>query len=196
MIQKSKPFIFIFGPQAVGKMTVGHLLAQRLRYRFFYNHLTIDIAEHFYDRESIDFVKFLFSLNKLIFIKLLEDNATEGLIYTDTWMLDRKYDNTIKNKMFELFTYYGWNVFLVELEASLSKRLERNTTEFRLAHKPSKTNIVFSERHIRNAEINQILNTTKILNWEKPSSIKRHIYINNENISVEKTVEIIIEQLF
>jgi deoxyadenosine/deoxycytidine kinase len=40
--------IVIFGPPAAGKAAIGHLLAERLGYRFFHNHLTADpVVPHF-----------------------------------------------------------------------------------------------------------------------------------------------------
>lgn len=36
--------IFIYGPPAVGKYTVGRALAELTGYKFFHNHLTVDVA--------------------------------------------------------------------------------------------------------------------------------------------------------
>jgi shikimate kinase len=35
-------FVLIFGPPAVGKMTVGHEVAQRTGFKLFHNHLSIE----------------------------------------------------------------------------------------------------------------------------------------------------------
>jgi hypothetical protein len=40
-----KKFVFIFGPQAVGKMTVGQELAKVTGLKLFHNHMTIDLLE-------------------------------------------------------------------------------------------------------------------------------------------------------
>ena len=40
-------FILIFGPQAVGKMTVGQELAKITNLKLFHNHMTIDLVGHF-----------------------------------------------------------------------------------------------------------------------------------------------------
>lgn len=39
--------VVIFGPLAVGKMTVGQELAKRTGLRLFHNHMTIDLVANF-----------------------------------------------------------------------------------------------------------------------------------------------------
>ncbi|GJM72894.1 hypothetical protein HMSSN036_51100 [Paenibacillus macerans] len=41
--------IVLFGPQAVGKMTVGQELAKITGLKLFHNHMTIDLVSHFFD---------------------------------------------------------------------------------------------------------------------------------------------------
>ena len=41
-------FILIFGPQAVGKMTVGHELEKIAGLKLFHNHMTIDLVVPFF----------------------------------------------------------------------------------------------------------------------------------------------------
>lgn len=43
-----KKFVLIFGPQAVGKMTVGQELAKMTDLKLFHNHMTIDLLEPLY----------------------------------------------------------------------------------------------------------------------------------------------------
>ena len=39
--------VHVFGPQAVGKMTVGQELAKITDLKLFHNHMTIDLVSHF-----------------------------------------------------------------------------------------------------------------------------------------------------
>lgn len=41
-------FVLIFGPQAVGKMTVGHALEQTTELKLFHNHMTIDLLHPYF----------------------------------------------------------------------------------------------------------------------------------------------------
>lgn len=47
--------VFIVGPPAVGKMTVGHELARRTGLKLFHNHHTIDLALRFFRTERLHF---------------------------------------------------------------------------------------------------------------------------------------------
>lgn len=41
--------VVIFGPQAVGKMTVGQELEKLTGLKLFHNHMTIDLVSNFFD---------------------------------------------------------------------------------------------------------------------------------------------------
>lgn len=43
-----KTLVMILGGQAVGKMTVGESLEKITPYKLFHNHMTVEIANHFY----------------------------------------------------------------------------------------------------------------------------------------------------
>ena len=40
--------VIIFGPQAVGKMTVGEELSEQTGLKLFHNHMTIDLVSNFF----------------------------------------------------------------------------------------------------------------------------------------------------
>ena len=44
--------VLIFGPQAVGKMTVGQELAKITWLKLFHNHMTIDLVSNFFSYNS------------------------------------------------------------------------------------------------------------------------------------------------
>ena len=44
--------VYIFGPQAVGKMTVGQELAKITGLNLFHNHMTIDLVSNFFPYNS------------------------------------------------------------------------------------------------------------------------------------------------
>jgi cytidylate kinase len=185
-------FIFIFGPQAVGKMTVGKELGKRLNYKLLYNHLTIDLAQNLYKRESLDFIKYLANLNFFTFTNFIKTPSSKGLIYTDVWELTKNYDTQLKHKMFELFHSHGWNVYLVELYAPLDVRLERNKTQNRLLYKPMKRNITVSDGFLISAEKYCVHNTSVLHNFKVPDFVKKHLIIDTKYLKVNEIVEKII----
>ena len=42
-------FVLLFGPQAVGKMTVGHDLAKKTGLKLFHNHMTLEMLSPIFD---------------------------------------------------------------------------------------------------------------------------------------------------
>lgn len=192
---RKRVLVFIYGPQAVGKMSVGIQLKKLLGYKLLYNHQTIDIAESLFDRNDVSFIKFLINLNMNVFKFFLKTEPAEGLIYTDVWVLNREYDIAVKNKIFELFYKAGWAVYLVELECSLTERIARNRGELRMQMKPSKRDVEITNEHLLRAEKIQVLNTRNIQGWKPPYSVAKYIYVNTEKQTEEETAAEIIKRL-
>lgn len=188
-------FIFIFGPQAVGKMTVGQELSQKTGFPLFYNHLSIDLARALYPSKDTNFIKHLTLVNFLTFNYFISNPSSKGLIYTDVWLLNRKYDVEIKHKMFELFNSRNWNIYLVELVAPFEIRMERNRSEDRIKTKPSKRDFVLSNEALLYEEKYQITNTCNFKDFLLPSYVKKHIVINNENLQALETCSLIMEEI-
>ncbi|MCC3359301.1 AAA family ATPase, partial [Bacillus sp. REN16] len=59
-------FVHIFGPQAVGKMTVGQELAKITELKLFHNHMTIDLVSNFFDYSTVK-SHFISSKKQLLF---------------------------------------------------------------------------------------------------------------------------------
>jgi hypothetical protein len=136
--------IFILGPQAVGKMTVGHELSRITGYRFTHNHQTIDVLLPLFDFESPAFKRLLFEFRSSIFEEFAASDSP-GLIYSCVPDFDSMLDRAQNECYAAPFRRRGGRVLFVELEASLETRLERNRTEHRLRHKPTKRDLEFSE---------------------------------------------------
>ena len=49
--------MILFGPQAVGKMTVGQELAKLIEYKLFYNHMTIEMVRLIFDYDKDVYLK-------------------------------------------------------------------------------------------------------------------------------------------
>ena len=68
-------FVLLYGPPAVGKLTVANELAELTGFRVFHNHLSIDLAETFFERGTPSFGRVVFGIRKLV----LEEAATSGV---------------------------------------------------------------------------------------------------------------------
>ena len=84
-------FIMIVGPQAVGKMTVGHELEKLTDLKLFHNHLTIELVHPFFDYGTQAGNR----LVKLFRQEMFEEFAKSdlyGVIFAFVWRFDMQVD--------------------------------------------------------------------------------------------------------
>lgn len=139
-------FILIFGPQAVGKMTVGKSLAEITGFKLFHNHMTIDLLQPIFGFSN-EMWKLSGHFRQEVF-KVSAESNLKGLIFTYVWAFDQKEDWDYVNEICKLFEKKGVPVFFVELQADLEKRLERNLHPDRLETKLLKKDTDSSEKHL------------------------------------------------
>lgn len=177
-------FIMIFGPQAVGKMTVGQELAKRTGLKLFHNHMTIELLEPLFG-----FSPELWNLSTLFrkeIFKTMAESKMEGLIFTYVWAFDQQEDWDFVDQTCEIFESQGAEIYFVELEADLYVRLERNKDPHRLEHKPTKRNFAWSENELKESMVKYRLNSHK-------GEIKKENYIkiNNTNLNATEVAALI-----
>lgn len=139
--------LIMFGPPAVGKMTIGRSVCTHTGFRLFHNHMTIEpLLETFgYGTPSFD------RLNSEFRIRVLEEAANNhvDLLFSIVWALDCEEDRDIMERYIDIF---GGDVAFVELRADLDTRLQRNRTEERLLNKASKRDLDWSDSNVREME--------------------------------------------
>lgn len=145
--------MIICGPQAVGKMTVGRELEQAGVGKLLYNHQTIDLYANFLGYTPATFE--LSNETRLAlfeaFTRNTETNVTKTIIFTVMINFDDDNDWDFLDQISALFLLAHQDVYFVELEASLAKRLTRNVGADRLAAKPSKRDTAFSKEDLLTA---------------------------------------------
>ena len=139
--------VFIVGPPAVGKMTVGEELARRTGYRLFHNHLSIEPVLRIFDFGTEPFNRLVSGFRQSVLDEVARSDLP-GLIFTWVWAFDLASDSGAIERYSAPFRARGGRVLFVELEATLEERLRRNETEFRLAEKPSKRDVESSRRRL------------------------------------------------
>ena len=147
MTDHIKTLVVIFGPPAVGKLTVGFELARLTGLRLFHNHMTIDLVLPFFEFGSQPFGRLAEDFRRRIFQEVAESNLP-GLIFTYVWALDQAGDKKFIDGLSQFFLDKQGAVCFAELEADLDERLRRNETEFRLAQKESKRDIEQSRKNL------------------------------------------------
>ena len=136
--------LFLFGPPAVGKMTVGRAICARTPFRLFHNHMTIEPLVETFGHGTPQFN----TLNEEFRRRVLEEAAAGGidLVFTVVWGLDLEEDLALTKSYVDIF---GGDVAFVELRSDLGTRLARNHTAERLADKRSKRDLAWSDENVR-----------------------------------------------
>ena len=143
--------VIIFGPPAVGKMTVGQALAKGTGFGLFHNHLTIEPLIKIFPYGSPQFCH----LNELFRNEIFDQAAGSdlpGFIITFVWDLDDPEDREAADQYVSHFKKRNAEIYYVELASSQAERLRRNRTENRLNEKASKRDLEFSERNLLKLE--------------------------------------------
>lgn len=143
--------VFLIGPPAVGKMTVGHALARRTEFRLFHNHHTIELVLEFFPYGSPQFNRLVGEFRRRIFEEVAASDLP-GLIFTYVWAFDQASDTASVEGIAATFAARGSRVLYVELQATQEERLRRNETEFRLAHKASERDAAASRQRLLEAD--------------------------------------------
>lgn len=180
--------ILIFGPQAVGKMTVGQELAKITDLKLFHNHMTIELVTPIFDYGTKEGQRLVSLFRREIFEAVAKSDL-EGLIFTYVWAFDHPSDWEYINNVCQIFESKGGKVYFVELEANLNERIERNKSPHRLKHKPTKRNIEWSENNLKKSMEKYRLNSL-----EGEITKQEYIRINNTNKSPEEVAKVIKEK--
>ena len=164
--------LVLMGNLAVGKMTVGQELEKITNLRLFHNHIMYELMfKHFGDDFASD------RLKDVIYEEFPKSN-NYGLIVTVCVNFDSQPDwEDSLNPITKHFKEVNAEIFYVELVASQEIRLQRNKTENRLLHKPTKRDIENSDKHLIDVDkkVRLVSNNGEIL-------LKNYLRIDNSNL--------------
>ncbi|MCL5115897.1 MAG: AAA family ATPase [Firmicutes bacterium] len=170
-------FVLIFGPQAVGKMTVGQELAKITGFKLLHNHMTIEPLYALFGAGPETW-RLSHEFRRLIFEAAAISSGMAGLIFTYVWALDLRQDWEFVEGACRTFEDAGGESFLVELEADLEERLRRNRTPYRLQQKPTKRDLARSEDDLR-----QTLAAHRLNSFDGEIASMRYLKIDNTHLS-------------
>ena len=182
-------FIVIFGPPAVGKMTVGRELERATGIRLFHNHMSIELVLNFFPFGSPPFKRLTTSIRQSLMREVAQSDLP-GLCFTFVWDLDGQSDNDFIGSMCQVFDAQSADIALIELKADLDERLVRNQSTARLREKPSKRNAKESEASLLQLEAHHRMNSDGELPFNYP-----HIVIDNTNLPAKEVADKIIRDL-
>ncbi|MDC3413180.1 AAA family ATPase [Aquibacillus sp. 3ASR75-11] len=177
-------FVLIFGPQAVGKMTVGQELSKITDLKLFHNHMTIDLLEPFFE-----FSPEMWRLSTLFreeIFKSFSKTDKYGMIFTFVWAFNQKDDWENVEKMCNIFSSQGAELYFVELKANVEERLRRNKTPNRLEQKPTKRNIKQSEENLLST-----MDTLRLNSEEGEIKKNNYLRIDNTKLNAEEVAKMV-----
>lgn len=179
--------LIITGPQAVGKMAVGMAIAEKIGMRLFHNHMTIELAKDIYGDMTPDAWQLVGQLRKDIF-ESVKKSELNGFIFTYVWAFNIEEEYDYIYNIIEDYKKEGIESYIVELEADLDTRLERNRTPLRLEHKASKRDLEWSDNELVTTMEKYRLNSN-----EGEITHEAYIKINNSQLSVDQVADQVIE---
>ena len=140
--------IILTGSEAVGKMTVGQELSKLTGYKLFHEHMVKEPVLELFDCPDKSIIK---KYQKCILEEFSKDKTRKGIILTRRMNFK---DPEELEELKEFISLFQENdpdleVFMVNLKAPFSIRLNRNATPNRLKYKPSKRDTKASEKELR-----------------------------------------------
>ena len=179
--------VVIIGPQAVGKMTIGEKLKEKIGYTLMTNHDSIEIAIKIFSSNKDAKLKLKSKIREDVFNICLENNIS--IIFTFVVDFNTNDDILYLNELKNKFEKTGGHFYLIELEADLQTRLERNKTPHRLECKPSKRNMEWSDK-----ELIESMDIYRMNSIKDEIKFENYIKINNTNLSPNAVCDIIINK--
>ncbi len=171
--------VVLFGPPAVGKMTVGLELERLTGLRLFHNHMTVDLVLRFFPFGAPPFQRLVSEFRTRI-CEEVAASTLPGLIFTFVWALDDPRDREFIDRLAAIFEKQGRGTYYAELTASQEERLRRNESPLRLAHKEPKRDVVQSREQLLDTDQRYRLNTNGGGDFFYP---ERHLRIDNTALS-------------
>ncbi len=178
-------FFIIFGPPAVGKMTVAKELSSIMGYPYFHNHMSIELGLKYFKWGSPSFRRVDDTIRFTIFEEMAK-SGHNGFIFTFAWAVDLESDLQYLKKVTDIFQ--NSEIYHIELECSLEERLRRNKLPDRLEEKPSKRDTAVSERRLLESDHKYRFNTLK-----GEFDLSNHLRIDTTDMTPSQVAEQIVK---
>jgi hypothetical protein len=187
--------VIIFGPPAVGKMTVGHELCKLTGFKLLHNHMTVEPIKDIFEFGTPPFVRLVSEFRRRI-IEEAADSGLPGLVLTFVWGLDLDSEAEAVRSQVDVVESRGGRARLVELYAARDERLRRNLTEFRKSQKRSLKDTDFSQRILLELDEKYVMNTSGASRTRAHEVLeeREHLRIDNTDLPAEDVAAMIASQ--
>jgi len=169
--------IFLYGPPAVGKLTVAKELAKLTGYKLLHNHLTVDLIASLYEWGSAKYWDHLREVRETLLANLAKDNV--NVIFTYVYAAGE--DEQTMERMFKQVEDNGGEILMVQLKTSVEKLKER---------------IVKDDRK----QFKKMSETKALDTWLTQYKLfeaypeRKNVVIDNSNIDPQTTAQMIVDQ--
>ena len=170
--------VIVFGPPAVGKMTVGAAISRLTGWPLFHNHVTIEAVLSVFGFGHPAFWPLVLEFRQRMFEEAI-NHRLAGMIYTFAWSIDDPADHAYISKLRQMITATGGRMFFAELKATWEERVRRNEHDDRLRSNPSKRNLEASRQFLTASASIQMNSTDPF--W----FADYHLCIDNTDVSPE-----------
>ncbi len=172
--------IFLYGAPASGKFTVAKLLADRLGYKLFHNHVSIDVAKIIFEFGQPGFFDLSDNIRVAVFEEAAKQNVS-GIVFTFVYKQDEANDKLVR-RFIDAIEKYNGEIQFIQIYCDkkvLAKRVSsEQRKEMRKLVSPEELQKIMEGAEFQ-AEIPNV------------SSIK----IDNTNLSIEETVDKVLEAI-
>ena len=188
--------MILFGPPAVGKMTVGYELCKVTGYKLLHNHMTVEPLIEVFPFGSPPFVRLAGEFRRRI-IEEAFDADLPGLVFTIVWAFNLESDTDVVQSYTELAAARGTPARLVELYADQEERVRRNGTEFRQDRKRTHRDQELSLRILRDFDRDHVMNTDADIPERARALLEqhRHLRVDNTHLQPAETAALIAREL-
>ncbi len=186
--------VIVFGPPAVGKMTVGHALCERTGFKLFHNHMTVEPVLDLFPFGSPPFTRLVGEFRRRI-IEEAADAGLPGLVFTFVWGLELPEDVEVIRSYLGIVESRGGRGRFVELYAERDERLRRNATEFRRAQKRSMQDTAASRAILLDLDERCVMNTGgPRTSAQDVIDSREYLRIDNTDLSAAEAAGLIVER--
>jgi hypothetical protein len=179
-------FVCVFGPPAVGKMTVGRALCDLTGFKLFHNHMSVEPILEIFDFGTPPYGRLVGEIRRRV-VEEAVGEGLPGLVFTYVWALDDPGDTRSIAALVDIVERGGGTVHFVELAAPLGVRRVRNVTELRREHKRTHRDAELSEQILVDLE-RFVLNSSDGQTPEPAASVLegRTVRIDNTDLPPEQ----------
>jgi hypothetical protein len=187
--------VILFGPPAVGKMTVGREICRLTGYKLAYNHMTVEPLKDIFEFGTPPFDLLVSEFRR----RIMEEAAAAGLpglVQTFVWGLDLTEDLARVESWVSIIEGSGGTVHIAELYADSATRLARNGTPSRQDAKPTHRDQALSQAIFRALDSEYLMSTgVRPALADKTIAAHPHVRVDNTDLSPADTARRIVSEL-